>query len=668
MSLVVGVAFLAGSGEGAESQEILVVQGRGDRGPYAAAVRRALLTVGVECQIVRIADVPNRTVNENDLVVLPYSLQLGPNDTNDQDVLLNSAQWSGPELEWLLDFVRRGGKTIAFYVQPQALMTELGFGDGECVDGRADESFGWVRTRCWHGLPFPNAFINVVPRAYVPAPSKAPNAVVGQWRSVVGPGRALPAIVINDRAALIGAPPSQDDLRNKGLALLAIMSRLQPEHLRRAAERKLREVTALPNFRPRHRTCSQMVADLASRAAELQGVEAIPADQRTQARRLLREAVLLRPEARRAIVADDAATGLQIALQANRGFEQAYLCMFGRGPADEIRGVWSTVPRPVFGWRRAARQLARGGINAIFPYMSSAGAAFYPSSISPVADGVRAGNDYLAECVEAAHQHGLAVHVWRTAWNMTDGPAELVRELEQAGRLVVSQNGKTRHWLCPSVEANRDSELQAFLEIPQLYDVDGIHLDYMRYPYYPPENYCFCASCRTAFESDLGRPVAQWPKEVTEGALKEQYGQWRKDVLTTFVAELRRELRTRYPDVQLSAALFGWPGARNTVGQDAAKWIDKGYLDLAVFMNYSADNAFYDKLVRLEQELVEGRTPVATGIGAFSHAACFGSPTELAEQISIGRRRQTDGFVVFKLTHTLTDEFLPMLSGCVLPG
>jgi len=82
-------------------------------------------------------------------------------------------------------------------------------------------------------------------------------------------------------------------------------------------------------------------------------------------------------------------------------------------------------------------------------------------------------------------------------------------------------------------------------------------------------------------------------------------------------------------------------------------------------MNYTPDNAFYDKLVGLECEMVAGRLPLVTGIGAFSHAACFGSPTELAEQISIGRRRQTDGFVVFKLTHTLTDEFLPVLSRCL---
>jgi uncharacterized lipoprotein YddW (UPF0748 family) len=203
------------------------------------------------------------------------------------------------------------------------------------------------------------------------------------------------------------------------------------------------------------------------------------------------------------------------------------------------------------------------------------------------------------------------------------------------------------------------------LEIPERYDVDGIHLDYMRYPHYHPDRYCFCGNCRAAFEASTGATVAQWPADVVDGPLKEQYSQWRKDVLTRFVRELRQELRTRHPEVSLSAALFGWPGARDTVGQDAAKWIDRGYLDLAVFMNYSADNAFYDKLVRLEQELVEGRTPVATGIGAFSHAACFGSPIELAEQISIGRRRQTDGFVVFKLTHTLTDEFLPRLSRCL---
>ncbi len=651
------VAIVAGPRSVAD---ILVVQGRGDPRYYAGAVIRSLSTVGVECRLVRIDELPAEEIDPRDLIILPYSLDLRPYDTNDADVLLQSAEWSGPALDWMLDFVARDGKVIAFYLQPTPLLRALGFDEGEWIDGRAAECFATVRGRGRsHDAVVLREFVNVVPRAYVPRVPAGEHWCMARWHDVWGDRTGHPAVVTNDHGALIGAPPSQDDLLAKGLLLLNLIFRFRPLEANSAAQNCISEALTLPGFRPRHHTSVHICRELAARAAHYQGLDSIPPDRHAAALGQVREATLLRHEARLALADGDPTRALHLALRANRTFDKAYISLYDRGPPDEFRAVWTTVPRPAYGWDRVARELAASGIDCIIPYMSSAGVAFYPSEILPVADGVRAGNDYLGECVTAAHRHGLQVHVWRTAWNMTDGPAELLCELEEAGRLVVSQNGNARHWLCPSVPENREHELRAFVEIPELYDVDGVHLDYMRYPHYPPDSYCFCGNCRRTFERASGMTVQRWPGDVIDGELKDAYGQWRKDLLTSFVAELRAELRERHPQVSVSAALFGWPGARETVGQDAMRWIEDGYVDTPIFMNYTDDNPFYERLVRLECEALGPGRSFVTGVGAFSHAACFTSTAELVEQIAIGRRAGASGFAIFKLTHTLSRDLLP---------
>jgi len=564
----------------------------------------------------------------------------------------------------LLTSLEQGGAAIVWYVQPEPLLAALGVAGGEVYRDDQRGALAAVRPvprlRARHNLPV--RFVNQVTDAYVPPPPASDADVWAYWESDRGASSRLPAVVVTPRGALIGAPPSQDDLAEKGQFLLALIERLRPRTREAAARGMLREALSVPGVPTRHRTANWRLKDLSEAAAQLQGGSSLVAGREALAAGLIRESARHRREGQERLGAGDAAGALEAARAARRAYERAYVALLSQPVDGEVRGVWTTQPRPAGGWDRAARQLARSGVNALFPYMASGGIAFYPSDVCPRSAGVQGGADYLQECLSAAHRYGIRVHVWRTAWNMTDAPVELVRQMRDAGRLVVSQHGTSRHWLCPSVAANRDLELQAFLELAHRYPVDGIHIDYMRYPYYPPESYCYCPNCRRAFEGTLDTPVANWPQDVIEGSLKEAYSRWRKELLTTFVASLRDALRALAPDVQLSAALFGWPGARETVGQDAAKWIEEGYLDFACFMNYTPDNAFYDTLLTPQVELVGDRTPVLTGIGAFSHAACFTSPSQLAEQIAIGRRRGADGFVIFKLTNALAEDFLPALA------
>ena len=53
------------------------------------------------------------------------------------------------------------------------------------------------------------------------------------------------------------------------------------------------------------------------------------------------------------------------------------------------------------------------------------------------------------------------------------------------------------------------------LEVARRYPVDGLHMDYIRYP---DGQCCYCDGCRKRFEADSGRRVSDWPADCYSGA------------------------------------------------------------------------------------------------------------------------------------------------------
>ena len=90
--------------------------------------------------------------------------------------------------------------------------------------------------------------------------------------------------------------------------------------------------------------------------------------------------------------------------------------------------------------------------------------------------------------------HGLQVHVWKVCWHVVNAPSEFRHKLTQQGRLQVSLKGRTAPWLNPAHPQNVTLALNSLKEIARNYDVDGIHLYYIRYP---GADYCFSPATRS---------------------------------------------------------------------------------------------------------------------------------------------------------------------------
>jgi hypothetical protein len=219
-------------------------------------------------------------------------------------------------------------------------------------------------------------------------------------------------------------------------------------------------------------------------------------------------------------------------------------------------------------------------------------------------------------------------------------------------------------WLCPSNPLNRELERESMLEVVAWYDVAGLHFDYIRYP---NDTCCYCAGCRARFEAYRGAPVSNWPLDCYSGALHDEYRDWRALQITQLVQEVHDAAKALKPGIMISAAVFPtYPDCREQVGQDWVSWVEHGYLDLVMPMDYTNSPATFADLVTNQLAYVGGRIPVYPGIGASSPGL---SVDQVIVQVLETRAQVTGGFTIFNLDMTAATEILPWLGrGLTDPG
>ncbi len=142
------------------------------------------------------------------------------------------------------------------------------------------------------------------------------------------------------------------------------------------------------------------------------------------------------------------------------------------------------------------------------------------------------------------------------------------------------------------------------------YSVDGIHLDYIRYPEMPitsprppgvglPFSIGYNPTSVKRFNATFGRPEGSLPDPWDAS-----FSQWRRDQVTAFVRRLYLEMNYIRPEAKLSAALITFYRGPNTVEprtfqqteayyrvfQDWGGWMREGILDMSIPMVYKSQH------------------------------------------------------------------------------
>jgi uncharacterized lipoprotein YddW (UPF0748 family) len=357
-------------------------------------------------------------------------------------------------------------------------------------------------------------------------------------------------------------------------------------------------------------------------------------------------------------------------LQGREKTAQAYA--LAQNPKDrEFRCVWVHTGDGVRGlggdrvarWKEALPALKAAGFNAVAPNMLWSGTAYYPSKVVPVNPKVAKDGDFLQEIIDAAKPLGMQVHVWKVMWQFGEGwlaEPGVSEPFRKQGRLQLDAKGKEQPWLCPCDERNRKYEMDALMEVAN-YPIDGVHLDYIRFS---GQDVSYSPMCRRRFESSGHEKVKNWPVDCAPGGARfEEYAEFKREVITSFVREVRAKLKKKKPGLELSAAVFAYVGiARDSVSQDWPKWSQEGIVDWLSTMTYTEDATGFKAAIALQKLQLGPKTRLYPGIQVTFDAGRVVALETLVDEIKAVRELGLGGYTLFEYRDHLRDTVFPYLS------
>lgn len=328
-------------------------------------------------------------------------------------------------------------------------------------------------------------------------------------------------------------------------------------------------------------------------------------------------------------------------------------------PTDPVRAIWVTR----FDYRteadveRIMENCANAGFNTVLFQVRGNATAFYDSPYEPwpeQLDFEDPGYDPLAVACARAHDHDIELHAWvnvMPAWRGVDPPPEDVGQLYHTHPewFWYDQYGKRQEltWfyvsLNPCLPEVREYLVEVFADIARRYEIDGLHLDYIRFPNEHP-----------AIPRDSG---IDYPRDERTLALyrdatglapdddPERWNEWRTAQVTQLVADIHDMLRRTRPGAALTTA--AGVVAKNALKhhQDSRAWIQQGLVDAVMHMNYTNNTTTFYSRQALWLD-IEGPAALVPGLWFGKHETALESSDAVMGQIAVARD-VTGHFCVF---------------------
>ncbi|MBI2438799.1 MAG: family 10 glycosylhydrolase [Lentisphaerae bacterium] len=551
------------------------------------------------------------------------------------------------EIAAFASFLQRGGKLIVFYAAAPPLADLMGMKLGSYQASPKPGHWSLFRFNRKAPPHFPTEIFQESFNIFPVYPKDNHARVIAYWHNAAGDVQPDPAWVQSDSGFWMTHILLNGDDDNKALMLLAMLGSLDPSIWKDAAQKAREQTGRLAGFMNLSQTTNAL-AQQALGSPRQKTVQNLLAEAAKQHDRLVSDWEQGQyPD----VVAGDQALR-QTLVQAYAQLQTPRL--------PEGRGIWDHSGMGLYpgDWDKTGRLLEEAGLNLLFVNLLWAGIGHYPSRVISASDVVSRYGDQAKACTAAARRFHLEIHAWKVCWNLAQAPKSLLDELKQAGRLQQAVDGSVLPWLCPTHPDNVALELDAITEIAGNYPLNGIHLDYIRYP---DALACFCSGCRRRFEKDLGQKVNRWPEDIQSGALAGRWLAWRSDSITAFVRAVREALPKINPNLKLSAAVYpNYPECVASIGQDWGRWLKEGLVDFVCPMDYMPNGVSFQDMVQRQLALPAALERVYPGIGVSAMDNVLG-PDQVIDQIVRARAAGARGFVLFDLNRPLARDVLPLL-------
>ena len=189
------------------------------------------------------------------------------------------------------------------------------------------------------------------------------------------------------------------------------------------------------------------------------------------------------------------------------------------------------------------------------------------------------------------------------------------------------------------------------------YDIDGIHLDYIRFQI--NQGFSYDKATCEAFKKEFGYS----PLDVHQDCGSMVWCEWIKwnaEQVTELVREIKEMINESGKDIVLGVDVF--PDAETAkvlIGQDWELWAQEGIVDIICPMQYTNDLDVFRKSVKRAVEATNGKCLIYPGIACHS-SHNKNTPEGVVQEVIIAREEGADGVTFFSGT-SLTDEFIDKL-------
>jgi len=326
------------------------------------------------------------------------------------------------------------------------------------------------------------------------------------------------------------------------------------------------------------------------------------------------------------------------------------------------------------------------GFNALLVQVRGRGDAYYTSDLEPrAADLARQPSSFdpLAAVLAAAHASGIRVHAW-ISLNLVSSSAELpaspdhlvyrhpdwimvprpiAQELARLDPANPGYVGKIARWsrgeddrieglytspVVPDAAAHTE---RVVADLARRYDLDGIHLDYARYPNQQFDYSRFAiAEFRASMQPRLAPAVRRALDEAEQADLfaypdrfPSDWREFRRARLTALVARIRLAVRAARPEALVTSAVF--PDAQEAFDerlQDWRGWLSGRLVDAVAPMAYTQESSRFVEQIAAARDVAGDGRAIWAGIGAYRL-----TPAQTIANILAARRLGAGGFVLF---------------------
>lgn len=336
-----------------------------------------------------------------------------------------------------------------------------------------------------------------------------------------------------------------------------------------------------------------------------------------------------------------------------------FLISYSIGAQRETRAVWlttnfnldwplknSTEKEQKTELRNIFKNLKDKNFNTIYFQVRSNGTVLYNSAIEPFSPyltgevDVKPNYDPLQYAIELGREFNIEVHAWvnmiRCFSGSDDGvlkhPKHIINTHRNWTVRIMDSKGGISFWLNPSYYQVQDYLVDLLDELATNYDIDGLQLDFLRYP-------------GKTFEDE---------KYFDSYGFKMSLADWRRNNITNILRKFKARVKPKNPYLKVGVTPIGirknldgatgWEGY-HSVFQDTETWLDEGLVD------YLAPQIYWDMHSNPKFEILakdwinksHGKN-IILGLAAYKNDV----KPELNDMIELSRKLGAAGIAFFR--------------------